>query len=173
MWTFTASVVKGFWSYFWTNDRFLWLKMGKWWNCNFINVSLILKDSWILCVVIFQGDACISCASVGAAVGDGVAVPGPRGERGDPGPPGEGKPGRNVSISCICSFVIYFSVLRELLLIILHVFVLGKTRLTRCAGTCRPQRKQGLNVHSLCFHVYKYTQRIHRQILICIILCLL
>lgn len=105
MWTLTASVVKGFWSYFWTNDRFLWLKMGKWWHCNFINVGLILKDSGILCVVIFQGDACISCASVGAAVGDGVAVPGPKGERGDPGPPGEGKPGRNVSILSICSFI--------------------------------------------------------------------
>lgn len=35
-------------------------------------------------------------------MGDGVAVPGPKGERGDPGPPGEGKSGRNVTKQCIC-----------------------------------------------------------------------
>lgn len=40
-------------------------------------------------------------------MGDGVAVPGPKGERGDPGPPGEGKPGRNVTKQCICSFFNY------------------------------------------------------------------
>lgn len=40
-------------------------------------------------------------------MGDAVAVPGPKGERGDPGAPGEGKPGRNVTKQCICSFFIY------------------------------------------------------------------
>lgn len=34
-------------------------------------------------------------------MGDGVAVPGLKGEKGDPGPPGEGKPGRNVTKQCI------------------------------------------------------------------------
>lgn len=40
-------------------------------------------------------------------MGDGVAVPGPKGERGDPGAPGEGKPGRNVTKECISSFFNY------------------------------------------------------------------
>lgn len=50
----------------------------------------------ILFVYFLQGDACTSCPSAGAVVGDGVAVPGPKGEKGDPGPPGEGKSGKNV-----------------------------------------------------------------------------
>lgn len=37
-------------------------------------------------------------------MGDGVAMPGTKGERGDPGPPGEGKPGKNVRQSCIFLF---------------------------------------------------------------------
>lgn len=49
-----------------------------------------------------QGDACTSCPPLSSVVGDGVAVPGPKGERGDPGPPGVGKPGRNVMKLCIC-----------------------------------------------------------------------
>lgn len=55
-------------------------------------------------MVFCQGDACTSCPSLGTVVGDGVAVPGPKGERGDPGPPGEGKPGRNVS-EFVCLFI--------------------------------------------------------------------
>lgn len=62
----------------------------------------------------------------------------------------------------IVSLFIYFwpSVLWELLMIILHVFLPGKTRLTRCAGACRSQRKQGVNVHLLYYHVYKYMRRL-------------
>lgn len=43
-----------------------------------------------------KGDACTSCQPLGAAVADGVAMPGPKGERGEPGPAGEGKSGKNV-----------------------------------------------------------------------------
>lgn len=60
---------------------------------------------WFGFVVFFQGDACTSCPSLSTAVGDGVAVKGPKGDRGDPGPPGEGKPGRNVRKPCVCSFI--------------------------------------------------------------------
>lgn len=55
----------------------------------------------LLFAVYLKGDACTSCPSLNMAVGDGVAVPGPKGERGDPGPSGEGKPGRNVTKQCI------------------------------------------------------------------------
>lgn len=42
------------------------------------------------------------------------------------------------------------------MMIISLVFVPGKTRLTRCAGTCRSQRKQGVNAYLLYHHVYNY-----------------
>lgn len=48
-----------------------------------------------------QGDSCTSCLSAGMAVGDGVAVPGPKGEKGDLGSPGAGKPGKTVSWSSV------------------------------------------------------------------------
>lgn len=54
-----------------------------------------------------QGDSCTSCASLGTAVGEGVAVQGPKGERGDTGPTGEGKPGKNVREFYVNSFIIY------------------------------------------------------------------
>lgn len=60
----------------------------------FISISLkVVFD------LIIQGDACTSCSFIDG--GEGVAVPGPKGERGDPGPPGEGKPGKNVRELCI------------------------------------------------------------------------
>lgn len=96
----------------------------------------------------FQGDACTSCSSLSAVVGDGVAVTGPKGERGYPGPPGEGKPGRNVRKPCVCSLIyLLLCTVRITDACALHVFFSGKTRLTRCAGTCRSQRKPGVNVH--------------------------
>lgn len=48
-----------------------------------------------------QGDSCTSCSSAGTVVGDGAAVPGPKGEKGDPGSPGAGKPGKTVSWSLV------------------------------------------------------------------------
>lgn len=61
----------------------------------------------LIYLFVIQGDACTSCPPLSAAVGDGVAVPGPKGERGEPGPQGEGKPGRNVTKQCICSFFMH------------------------------------------------------------------
>lgn len=93
-------------------------------------------------VSFFKGDACTSCQSLGAAVGDGIAVPGPKGERGDPGPPGEGKNGKNVRKLHVCSYV-------HLFFCAMHkkndnlVCFSGKARLSRCAGTRWSQRKQG------------------------------
>lgn len=106
----------------------------------------------------FKGDACTSCQSPGAAVGDGVAVPGPKGERGDPGPPGEGKPGKNVRKLHVCPFI-------HLFFCAMHkknndnlVFFSGEARLSRCAGTRRSQRKQGAILVFFPTLVYKYTQ---------------
>lgn len=59
--------------------------------------------------VFSQGDACTSCPSLSTVVGDGVAVPGPKGERGEPGSPGEGKPGRNVRKLCILFIYFFYS----------------------------------------------------------------
>lgn len=54
---------------------------------------------------------------MGTAVGDGVAVPGPKGERGEPGPAGDGKPGKNVRELCIYLFMYNIH-------ITMHVFIL-------------------------------------------------
>lgn len=46
---------------------------------------------------------------MGAVVGEGVSVPGPKGERGEPGPPGQGKPGKNVRELYMRSILSHFS----------------------------------------------------------------
>lgn len=102
-------------------------------------------------VVLSQGDACTSCPSLGIAVGDGLAVPGPKGERGEPGPPGQGKNGKNVWEFCIYSLLALNLCTIRIVTTILHVLLSGKTRLTRSAGAHRSQRRQGLNVHLLFF----------------------
>lgn len=63
----------------------------------YFKVTLIYQRVFIAYLDLFtQGEACTSCSSSGTGIGDGIAVPGPKGEKGDSGPPGSGKPGKNV-----------------------------------------------------------------------------
>lgn len=68
--------------------------------CSVIQTAVEGSGSLFRFILFSQGDACTSCPTLGSSVGDGVAVPGPKGERGEPGPPGQGKPGRNVRGLC-------------------------------------------------------------------------
>lgn len=113
----------------------------------------------ILFVYFLQGDACTSCPSAGAVVGDGVAVPGPKGEKGDPGPPGEGKSGKNVKALVYKWIYFKFCAVRiahdELGFFWGGFVISGKARFAWCAGPRRSQRNQGVNSHLLYYHVYK------------------
>lgn len=113
----------------------------------------------ILFVYFLQGDACTSCPSAGAVVGDGVAVPGPKGEKGDPGPPGEGKSGKNVKALVYKWIYFKFCAVRiahdELGFFWGFFVISGKARFAWCAGPRRSQRNQGVNSHLLYYHVYK------------------
>lgn len=90
-------------------------------------------------VSFFKGDACTSCQSLGAVLGDGIAVPGPKGERGDPGPPGEGKNGKNVRKSRVCSYVhLFFCAMHKKKMTILFSFQ-GKPGLAGVQGPVGPK----------------------------------
>lgn len=100
--TFTASVVEGLQ---WKSSSHVFLRSPffpfRW----LVWLSWKVPGPWFTFAVFSQGDACTSCSSAGTVVGDGVVVPGPKGERGEPGPQGEGKPGKNVRGLCFCLFI--------------------------------------------------------------------
>lgn len=75
---------------------------------------------------------------MGAAVGDGGAVPGPKGERGDPGPPGEGKPGKNVRKLHVCSYIHLFFCAMHKKMTVLFSFQ-GKPGLAGVQGPVGPK----------------------------------
>lgn len=110
---------------------------------------------WKANICVFsQGDACTSCPSLSTGLGDGVAVPGPKGAKGEPGSPGEGKPGRNVKK--LCSF--FFTCSWELLIIICMLSSQGQPGLQGVQGPVGPK---GSKVWMfISFLVYKCILRI-------------